>query len=223
MHEGHRKRMREKLLSGGKIPPHELLELLLTYSIPRKNTNDIAHRLLERFGSLSGVFHASEEELLSVRGVGEKTAALLRLLPTVCREMMNGSGDGELIDTKEKAVNYGRLLFRGMRFEALYALLLDSGMRLVDCVRLSGGSASGIAVNFRELISTGSAARCSAVILLHNHPGGTAVPSFEDRRFTDRAVELFSMMEIEVLEHIVMTDDGYITLMDTVEDPNQSQ
>ena len=209
--------MKQKLKSGTELLPHELLEVLLGYAIPRKDTNDLAHRLIHRFGSLHGVFSATYEELLSVHGVGEHCASLLKLMPptlvAVCDEFDALYATDEPLDSMDAIAAYGARLFRQSDAEVVYVLLLDAQDGFVDCVRLAGGSTAGAEVNFRSLIKDSSLRKCATAVLLHNHPGGALKPSESDKEFTTRIAELFSLMGVEVVEHVIISDGRYVTVM----------
>ncbi len=214
MHSGHRERLRHKLFSESDLPPHELLELLLTFAIPRRNTNDIAHRLLERFGTLTAVFEADTEDLMTVAGVGENAAALLKLMPRLGVSIAGKAKRPTIhLDTVTKLAAYGKRLFRNTEREALYALLLDSRLQLVDCVRLTVGSSAGAKVSIRSLVQCSSLCRCAGVVLIHNHPQGFGAGSMEDKRFTARVEELFAMLDLAVIEHMILAGDRYVTLI----------
>ena len=151
VHAGHRQRLRERFLRGGPddLAAHELLELLLGYAMPRVDVNPLAHRLIERFGSLSGVTEASVEELMSVSGVGEYTACLIRLLPAVVRRCaIDRVESPRVYDTVGKLVEFLRPRFTGLTTERVYLILLDNGMHMIDCRVISEGVPS--MVNFRQ-------------------------------------------------------------------------
>lgn len=215
MHSGHRQRMREKMLSGNDFPPHELLEMLLTFAIPRRNTNDIAHRLLERFGSLEGVFAAPYGQLVAVRGMGKCSAFLMRLIFLVLRYLeKRRAGEGILLDSVSKLGKYATVLFGGMTCEAVYAVLLDSRLCLVDCIRLAGGSSNCAEVGLDSIVGCSATGRSVAAVIFHNHPDGDLTASEADRDFVARAAELFAMSNVEVIEHIVVAGDRFEALMD---------
>ena len=218
MHSGHRQRMREKMLAGEDFPPHELLEMLLGFAIPRKNTNDIAHRLLERFGSLEGVFGAPYGELIAVRGMGVRSAFLMRVIFLAYRYLEKEHSKERLcLDSLGKLGKYAEVLFGGMKCEAVYAVLLDSRLCLVDCIRLAGGSSTGAEVGLDSIVNCPSLGRSAAAVILHNHPEGDPTASEEDRDFVARAAELFAMKGVEVIEHLVVAGDRYEALMGSKE------
>ena len=213
LHEGHRKRMRKRMISGSHFSPHELLEMLISYGIPRKNTNDIAHRLMARFETLDGVFSASYEELMSVRGVGENCAVLIGLVGLLTEARRDEEDTRIRLETVGKMGEYAKMLFRGMTDEAAYAILLDSDLYVTDCVRLAGGTVSSVSVDIGRSISELSLHRSCAVVLLHNHPNGNLSASEEDLEFASRATEIFALSGIKVVEHILVSGNRFLTLM----------
>lgn len=214
MHSKHRQRMREKLLAGGEFAPHETLEMLLTFAIPRKNTNDIAHRLLQRFGSMDAVFSAPYEELIEVRGMGTHSAILIRTVALLQQYSPEKRGEpGECLDSIGKLSAYGKALFEGMTEEAVYAVLLDSRLCLVDCVCLADGSRSDAEVRLFDIAACPSLSRSTAAVIFHNHPDGNTAVSDADRDFVGRTAELFAMRGVEVIEHFVVAGDSCVAHM----------
>lgn len=213
IHDGHRERLREKFLAGGHFQPHELLELLLTYSIPRINTNEIAHRLINHFGSIDAVFSADTDELQEVAGIGEKSAILIRLASEIYDCFGADIPHRVSLDSVGKLGRYAVILFRGMKKEAVYVVLLDAELRVNDCVRLAGGSMSQVKIDMQRVLKLTSARKSAAVALLHNHPDGLTDPSEEDMEFVSRVTELFHLMGLEVIEHIIVAGEEYRALM----------
>ena len=213
MHAGHRERMRKKFLSGARFADHEMLEMLLSFSIPRRNTNDIAHRLLEEFDNLDGVFLADYEQLIAVRGIGPKSAFLLKLLGRLRGLERSADEGGIYLDSPEKMGAYAIELFSGTDREAVYAVLMTSSLRVTDCVCLSGGGYSDAEVDALRLLSSPWLLRSAAVAILHNHPDGLPHASEEDREFAARISELLAMSDIAVIENLVVSGDQYRSLM----------
>ena len=214
MHRGHRKRLRDRSLSGCELPPHEILETLLSYAIPRRNTNDLAHRLLDRFGTIEGVFAASHSELLSVRGIGERTAHFIHLARILNdRFVKDGCGRDMCLDDVEKLISYGRKLFGGLETEAVYVLLLDSRLCLSECVRIAGGAYSSAEVSLRVLCENPAVKRSTSAVIMHNHPNGSTEMSDEDRDFVFRVAELLRMEGVNVEEQLILTGDAFRSMM----------
>ncbi len=218
MHEEHRKRMRERYFAEGidRLPEHNVLELLLFYCIPRKDTNELAHRLISVFGSLNGVFSAKPEELMSVEGVGENTAVFLtmlqRLNDRIYREKMEiGKVNLEDGDSVKGLI---LSLFSGLKSEHFALLCFDGTGKLVNH-RMLEGTTSRVSVDNRELMSFVLCSRAASVIICHNHPGFVAAPSQEDILMTSQLTELFKGVGVRVEDHIIVSDDDLLSMAHT--------
>ena len=206
MHEGHRERLRKKLRSGSYLPDHELLELLLTYSIPRKNTNDVAHRLLEAFGSVQRVLAADRNQLMAVRGIGRETALYIELIGRLTAlDAVHEEEGGWYLDSEENVNEYARELFGEMQSEAVYVILLSSHLRVTDCICLGLDGRARVA-DATALMQSPWVHHSCAAMLLHNHPDGAEEISEEDREFSSRVSELLSLAGIELIENVVVAD-----------------
>ena len=186
LHDGHRARKKELFRRNGLdgFADHEVLELLLYYAIPRKDTNEIAHRLLAKFGSLQNVFHAPAEELAKVDGVGESAALYLTLLPEVHKRAMRSVGKERVLNSVDKCGRFFLELLAQERQEILYQACLDGKGKLLSCKKLSQGSADCTALSVRQVVENALLSGASAVVLAHNHPSGVALPSESDRAVT---------------------------------------
>ena len=214
MHSGHRERMKKKFLLGGQFPDHEMLEMLLAFSIPRRNTNDIAHRLLATFDTLDGVFAADYDQLLGVRGIGPQSAFHIKLVARLRNGDERDPDEGGIyLDSVGKMGEYAKELFLGMDREAVYAVLLSGSLRVTDCVCISGGEYSEAEVDTTGILASPWLLRTSAVVLLHNHPDGVLEESDEDREFVARISELLAMSGITVIENLLVCGDRYVPLM----------
>lgn len=215
--DGHRRRMKERFLNGGLdgFADHEVLELLLFYAIPQRDVNPLAHRLLDRFGSLAGVLDASPEELAGVEGSGPSTAALLSLIPALSRRyaISGGSFDGAVTSSADA----GRALlpyFIGETREVMYAACLDGKRRLTGCKLLDRGGNTGTGVNVRRVVECAIGMRAAAVIVAHNHPSGVAVPSREDREATLELKKALALVDVELVDHLVIADGDFVSMAD---------
>ena len=209
IHSGHRQRLRARFLKGGPddFAPHELLELVLCYAIPRGDVNPLAHRLIQRFGSLSGVLEASESELRSVDGVGDSAACLLRLLPAVMRAYaVEKNRPAPVFDTVGKLVAYLRPLYVGLTTERVYLILLDNGMRMIDCISLGDGAVNCSAVTVRRIAELCLTNHAACAVLAHNHPKGMAIPSGADLEVTNRVDSALETVGVPLLEHLIITE-----------------
>ena len=155
-HEGHRQRLKNRFLQEGleNFEKHNVLEILLFYAIPQRDTNDIAHELLNTFGSLKGVFEADYTELLKVKGVKENTATLIKLIPEIAREyMFEEISEERVFDTAEKIGKYFVRKYIGEVNEVVYLMLLDNGFKLLDVCRIHEGSVNSANISPRKIMN----------------------------------------------------------------------
>ena len=214
VHDGHRERMRARFLEGGLsgFADHEVLELLLFYAIPQGNVNPLAHNLLERFGNLSGVFSASVDALTQVKGVGERTAVLLRLLPLTAHRLRLEMMEREVIlNTRENVGDYLKELFSQERSEAVYEICLDAKGKLLACRRLGEGSSSAVNLDVRKVVENAILSSASSVILAHNHPSGVALPSKADRFATEQVRLALESIQVRLEDHIIVADRDFVS------------
>ena len=205
VHDGHRSRMKERFRGHGLENFNDInaLELLLFYAAPRRDTNGMAHALLERFGSFSAVLEANEQELLAVPGIGENAVTLLRLIPEVSRRyLLDKTPSNEPIDSAEAAGHYFIPRFMYETEEIVYALLLDARKRPIRCAAISRGTVDAAEVNARRLAELALQYRASAVILAHNHRSGVALPSVEDETSTARLARALDLLGARRGEHL---------------------
>ncbi|MBE6919430.1 MAG: DNA repair protein RadC [Ruminococcaceae bacterium] len=214
LHDGHRQRKKEQFLQHGLdgFADHEVLELLLYYAIPRRDTNEIAHRLVNAFGSLGGVFGASVEELSRVEGVGEQTALFLTLLPAAGQYAALEGRKEIILNSVESVGRFFLQLLRGERREVLYQVCLDAKGKLLSYGRLSSGTTSMAPVSVREVVETALRCDASRVVLGHNHPSGVALPSEEDRQVTAQIRQALQTVSIDLVDHIVVADEDFVSM-----------
>ena len=217
VHDGHRQRKKEQFRMHGldAFADHEVLELLLYYAIPRRDTNPVAHRLMERFGSLDGVFSATVEELEEVEGVGKNAATLLALWMPLYRRVRTKPKAKEIIlNSTEQAGQYFMDLFFGMRREELYEACLDAKGKLLACCRIAEGGVDAVNISTRRLVENALKCGASAVILAHNHPSGIALPSPDDNTTTLAVWDALRAVGIPLIDHIIVADEDYVSLHD---------
>lgn len=213
VHDGHRQRRREQFLLRGEeaFADYELLELLLFYAIPRRDTNPIAHELMNKFGTLQGVLSAPVQELEKVEGMGRGAATLLKLVTPVCRRARLSRRD-EVLDTSEGIGGYFLDLLAGEREEVCYQLCLDAKGRRLSTVRLSQGEAAAVGLNVRKIVENTIFSGAVLVALAHNHPSGVALPSPEDCAATRQVAAALDAVGVRLVEHIIVADEDYISM-----------
>ena len=214
-HQGHRERKKRQFRDFGldAFADHEVLELLLFYAIPRRDTNPLAHELLHRFGSLEAVLEASVEELTAVPGMGESAALLLRLAPQIVRRATAPErGRTVILDSAGKIGRYLLQRYAGEVREVVYELCLDQKGKLLTCCRVAEGSGASADFNVRTVLMNAIRCGASLVVLSHNHPSGLALPSEADHTATARVQRALDTVGIQLLDHIVVADGDYVSM-----------
>ncbi len=206
-HAGHRERLRKRFIQSGLqgFAPHEVLELLLTFAIPRRDVNPLAHRLIAHFGSLHAVLQAAPEDLQAVDGVGEQASVLLSLMVPLMRAYRQSTdAPGKNLADTQDLMRYCEALLLGERYEQLYIIGLDTGHRLLACTHISQGDEGETAVYPRRIMA--AVLRCGAAhaVLCHNHPQGSAQPSRADRDLTEAIARTLKDVSISLTDHIIV-------------------
>ena len=207
MHEGHRQRLRNRFLEEGLegFEEHEILELMLFYALPRIDTNMIAHRLIDTFGSLSGVLEAEAKDLEAVPGIGAGAAAYLCMFPDLFRAYHRSRlGKRPLIRSIKDACEFAEALLFGKSFEQFYVIWLNTQGRVIHYERLSEGSLSESPVYLNKLAAAALRHRAAKGLIAHNHPGGSVTPSKEDIHTTQRILQALKILDIELVDHIIV-------------------
>ena len=207
-HEGHRKRLRDRFAAAGleAFAPHEILELLLTYAIPRRDTKPIAYALMTHFGSLHAVLQASVQDLMRVEGIGENAATLLSMMMPLFRAYHKSAEEEQpVIKNLEQCMAYCKGLFVGERYEKLYVICLDGRMRRINTVLISSGDVNEVPVFARHVLNAASRCNASGMIITHNHPNGTAHPSQEDIELTDALAQILFGINVRLFDHVIVS------------------
>ncbi len=208
-HNNHRQRVYQRYLKEGldSFAPHEVLELLLFYAIPRRDVNPLAHRLIEHFGSLNGVLDAHPMELSKVKGMSERSAILLSMMrPLMGRYQLSRHKDKVKLTTWGKVQCYARDLIATHKEEVCYLLCIDSKGALICAKLLGRGTVSEVDVPIRRVVEETLRYHAAQVMLVHNHPGGEALPSRGDIQYTQQLSQALSAMEIPLVDHIIVAE-----------------
>ncbi len=214
-HDGHRQRLKNRFRAEGldNFEQVYVLELLLFYCVPRKDTRPIAEALLEHFGSLAQVLEAPAEELERVEGVGENASTLLRLVPALARYyLVNRTTGTRILNTTEKCGEYLLGYFHCLPEETVFLLCLDAKCKVLCCKKVGEGSINSAAVSIRRIVEVALWANATSVVLAHNHPSGLALPSGEDVRTTQMVADALAAVEVCLADHIVVADGDYVSL-----------
>ena len=218
VHDGHRERKREQFLRHGadSFADHELLELLLYSAVPRRDTNPLAHDLINHFGSLHAVFSAPAEELQKFSGISQSGAVLLKLIAPIYRRAALSAGENEqILDTVEKIGRFFLNLYVAESHEVMYQLCLDAKGKLLSCRLLGVGTVNAVSLSARQVAENALQCKASAVVLGHNHPSGVAIPSQEDITATKMVAEALRAVDVRLLDHIVVADNDYVSMADS--------
>ena len=210
MHEGHRKRMYEKLKSGAPLYDHELLEILLFNAIPRKNTNPLAHSLIDTFGSLAGVFEADLDELMSVEGVGESVATYIKCVGECMNRTKIINTGFAVLKSQKDVTDFVTMRLRGKSAEVLEFYFLDRLGRITSIHPFTCGDAHRVDIASQKISFVLATARPYSVIIAHNHPRGGASPSENDRLFTREMQVICSLNEVNLQDHCIVAGNGEI-------------
>nr|WP_317412788.1 DNA repair protein RadC [uncultured Solibaculum sp.] len=217
-HNGPRDRLRNRFLKEGldHFEPHNVLELLLFYSIPRRDTNDVAHNLIDRFGSFSATLDAPYDELLKVPGVGANTATLIKMITSICRwYMVDRTSDIRSINSVEKAGEFLKPKFIGRTEEIIYFVSLDAKSRILNCSIVSEGAVNEVNLNIRKVVELVMRYKACAGILAHNHPNGLAIPSEDDVETTYQLMRALKYVNVHLIDHIIVADDDFVSMRES--------
>lgn len=218
VHSGHRQRLKDQFLTHGMDPIHDVnvLELVLFYAIPRQDTNPIAHRLLNTFGSLAAVFDATPEELMERGGLSKNAATLIKLIPAAARrQQLSRSSCHQLLDSTQKCGDYLVPFFFGATQEEVYLLGLDAKCKVLGCVKLSTGSVNSAGLSIRKVVECALNMKASSVVLAHNHTSGIAIPSQEDIRTTQSISHALDLVGVYLADHVVVADEDYVSMAES--------
>lgn len=216
MHEGHRQRILQRLeVSESSLQDHEIMEILLFNAIPRKNTNGIAHALIDTFGSLRGVLHASAEQLKSVNGVGPEVAAYLRCIGLIYDRADRETNTLPIKFNLESFSEYIKKSFRPLTSEVVEVFCLDVSERVRCSRRFTSESLNSVQVRAEELNRYMASVSPSGIVIAHNHPDSTSRPSDEDERFTAQIMMLCSMSNVKFYDHLIVGTDGVFSYFRT--------
>jgi DNA repair protein RadC len=207
--------MKKRFLDEGldSFTPEQVLELLLFYCIPRQNTNELAHLLINEFGSFSQVLKAEVSDLTRVSGIGNNTALFLKLLLETIRYYdVDCKKDERCLETIEACGDYLLPFFRCRCNETVYLLCMDAKCKVLSCRIIGEGSINSAAVPTRRVVEAALAAKATSVVLAHNHPSGIALPSNEDIATTKRIAAALSAVDVVLTDHLIVADDDYVSL-----------
>ena len=211
---GHRERLRKRFIESGFTGFHdyEVIELLLAYALPYKDTKPIAKRLIEKFKSLPGVLSAEQKELESIKGVKDKTSLFLKVLNENISYYFEQKAQHEEICFTElnELIDYFRATIGGKKNEVVRVLYLNSQNKLIRAENLSEGTVSEAVAFPRKIVEGALKNHATTVIMAHNHPGGIAEPSENDDSMTEQIKAALQTIDVSLQEHLIITDNSYL-------------
>ncbi len=216
IHEGHRQRVKNRFAKEGldSFEPHQVLELLLFYCIPRRDTNAIAHNLLEKFGTFHQVLDAPMRELEKVEGMGKNAARFLSLIRETDRYyQISCNTERKALHTIEECGRYLAAFFEGQKNETVYLLCLDAKCMVLSCQKVSEGSINSVGVPIRKIVDIAMSTNATSVVLAHNHPSGLALPSSDDITTTLKLAKALALVDVVLNDHVVVADGDYISFV----------
>lgn len=210
--------MKSRFLNEGlaNFADHEALELLLFYAIPQKDTNELAHILINEFGSLDGVFDAPFDALTSVKGVGENTASLIKLVGEIYPKYLDRKLNSEktVIDSSQAAGELFMPLLMKEQSEVLMAAFLDSNLTVKNISVISRGDLNSTEVNLKRIISLAINCNAGSVIIAHNHPSGVAAPSNNDIEAVRIISSRLRGLSLHLCDSIIVAGNQYYSMTD---------
>ena len=213
---GHRERLRNRYIHAGEngLPDYDMLELLLTYAIQRRDVKPIARRLLERFHDLSGIMDASLEDLCRIEGLGPNSAVLITLIRTLCTRYLENKLIGmDVIDCGETLENYARMRLSAFTDEAFLLIFLDVKNHVIDSEVFARGTYDTIILQPRRIAEDAVAHKAPKLIVVHNHPSGITDPSASDIDFTRKLEAVLAPLDISLLDHLVVSRVGVYSFL----------
>lgn len=206
--DGHRERLRAKYLKAGHdgMLDYEKLELLLTFVIARRDVKPIAKEMMAKFGSISRILDASEEELLGIKGVGKSAFVLLRLLKGLCSDYLyERIEDKEIVESSEDVLKYAKMKLAGLKNEVFMVIYLNTRNEILGSEILVEGTVDQLFIHPRQLMERALNMSARGIVLIHNHPSGTAKPSPADLALTSAIKVAADAMRIDVVDHLIVT------------------
>jgi len=219
IHRNHRQKVRERYYANGfrGMAPHNILEMLLFFGIPYKDTNPIAHELLDRFGSLSAVFEAKRTDLMQVKGMTENAACLITMvLPLYQKYSMELVRRRPEFKDNNEMVEFLRTLYiDNNNVERVYVLCFDASNTLIAYRMIGEGDISSSSFDMRKLASAVLETNAASVVLSHNHPHGISAPSQQDGIATAAVATLLHTLNVKFSNHIIVSDKNHFSMADS--------
>lgn len=208
IHDGHRQRLMNKVLSSPQTCyDHEILEALLFYAIPRKDTNALAHELINKFGGINNVFKASPNQLKEIKGVGDKIAAQIVLVGTIAKKLMSIPDEKIILSNVEHIRQHLLKDFLGARTESFIMVLLDKNFALKAKVVFTDDNPTQVRADIPEIVQAIQIHRPTYAVIAHNHPSNRLEPSANDDFTTKKINLLCELHDVVLSDHIIFAGE----------------
>lgn len=214
IHKGHRNRMKQRYMEEGldNFSDHEIIELLLYYSIPQHDTNALAHRMIQEFGTLYDLFEADPRDIERRCKVSLNTAILISLVAPLSRRYLKQKwGERPILNSSTVAGNFAVSLFAGRIYECFYVICLNSQNRVNYAALVHEGTINEAPVYPRLVVEAALRHKANSIILAHNHPGGSLKASNADIDVTRKICQAMKPISINVVDHIIVAGDRYLS------------
>lgn len=215
VHDGHRDRVRDKFIKNGfdGMQEHEILEMVLFYCVPRKDTNEIAHNLINKYGNLASVLEAEYDSLIEVEGITKSSAVYLTMFLKLMREYdIISEKNSRKIFNANQSGEFFLKRYRGLKEEMVSAVCLDSKQNIISYEEICKGDVSQVGFDIRKIVNFLIKNKSSMVIVAHNHPSGFALPSNEDIKATLMLRDTLLRFNTTLLDHIIIANDDFISM-----------
>jgi len=211
---GHRERLRARFEKSGidALQNYEVIELLLTYAIPRKDVKNIAKNLLSEFGSISDILQANTEQLCEITGMSDKTALFFNLIKDIFAEKLsNDLQEKDSFSSPKKVADYARMKLAGFQNEAFLILYLNVKNHLLESIIEANGTIDKVVIYPRNIVRNALKLNASAVIAIHNHPSGICTPSQSDKNLTKVLSDALKTLDLKLLDHIIVSSYDFFS------------
>ena len=214
VHEGHRARMRKRFRETGfdGFNEHEILEMLLFYACPRKDTNELAHRLINKFGGFAGVLEAEYDDLMTISNITENTATLFKMIPKILPAYYNSRSEGVIFDSLDKIMRMFEPYFVGLTHEELRLACFDTNLRMLSNILVSSGTQYSTDINIRTIVKEVLNTNAVSAVICHNHPRCDTTASVEDREATKEISLVLNKLNVNLIDHIIITEERTYSL-----------
>lgn len=214
---GHRQRLRERFRKNGIAGMHdyEVLELLLTYALPRKDVKPIAKELIQALGSFAAVFDASPTDLEKIKYIGPISSTLICLVKEICSLYLGDKvKEKDVLSSPQAVLNFARAKLAGLPLEAFLVIFLNNKNKVLHYKIIHEGTIDRALIYPRRLIEEALACHATGIILVHNHPSGDPEPSWEDKQLTRSLVEAARTIDLRILDHLIVSREGYCSFLE---------